>query len=147
MLITPTRFLLPFTAALLAAGFTASAQTGSAKTDTYLAEFRKENNRHADAMNKLQNDRLDAAKQHTDEAIDCSAIKGQAEHTACLEKATDNYRKAIRKIEKDENAERTLHEKNLNDLRSTMNAYCDRPDCVNSSPGQRTHCTNGTCSN
>lgn len=141
------RLLLPLTAALLAGAFAACAQTGSPQTDAYAAQLRKENSRHADVTNKLKNDRLDAVKQRVDDEIDCTAITGQADRIACMNKARDNYAKAERKIEKDENAERTLHDKNINNLQRTMNAYCDRPDCVNSSQGQRTHCTNGTCGN
>ena len=145
MPIMPVRLSLPFAAVLLAGAFAGYAQTGSPQTDAYLAQLRKENSRHADVTIKLKNDRLDAVKQRVDDEIDCTAITSQAGRIACMNKARDNFAKSERKIEKDENAERTLHDKNNNDLQRTMNAYCDRPDCVNSSQGQRTHCTDGTC--
>jgi predicted DNA binding CopG/RHH family protein len=144
MLIMPTRLLLPFAAALLAGAFAACAQTGSPQTDAYLAQLRKENSRHDGVTTKLKNDRLDAVKQRVDEEIDCTAITGQAQRISCVKKAADNYAKAERKIEKDENAERTLHQKNISDLQSTINAYCTRPDCVNSSPGHA-RCSGGSC--
>lgn len=133
------KYLLPLMTVLL--GY---AQTGSPQTDAYRDRLRQENNRHAGVMTKLRNDRLDAAKQKTDEEIDCSAIKSQPQRKTCLDTATDNYAKAIRKIEKDENAENTMHAKNINNLERTMDEYCTRPDCVNSPRGQ-SPCTGASC--
>ena len=145
MLTTRMRHLTALTAALLIGGFNSYAQTGSAQTDAYSAQLRNENRRHADVTTKLKNDRLDAQKQCIDEEIDCSANPSPAGRKTCQETPRNNLDKAIRKIEKDENAERTLHAKNLNNLERSMDEACTRPDCANGSPGQKNHCTDGSC--
>jgi hypothetical protein len=145
MFMTRRKCLLPLAALVMSGAFTSQAQTGSSKTDAYLAAFKQESQRHANVMTKLQNDRLEATKQRIDAEIDCRAMTSPASRKTCMDTAKTNYGTAIRKIEKAENDERTLHDVNDNNLRRTMDESCTRPDCANSSPKQRAPCTGTSC--
>jgi hypothetical protein len=145
-MIVQSKKSLVLTAAVLFGGALSSfAQTGSPQTDTYLANLKAENARHAAVNVQLEKARKDAVTQRTKAEIDCSSQTGTQRQT-CMNTARTNYDATIRNIDKQQTTEDGTHEKNVIALVHTTDASCARPDCANLPPAaQQPKCTGEGC--
>jgi hypothetical protein len=110
---------LVLTAAMLFGGALISfAQIGSPQTDTYLADLKAENARHAGVNEQLKNAREDAVTQRINAETDCSSQTGTQRQT-CMSTARTNYDATIRNIYKQQVTEDGTHQKNVNALRAS----------------------------
>ncbi len=121
-MIVQSKKSLVLTAAVLFGGaFSSFAQTGSPQTDTYLANLKAENARHAAVNVQLNNAGVDAVTQRKNAEINCSSQTGTQRQT-CMNTARTNYDATIRNIDKQQATEDGTHEKNVNALVHTTAA-------------------------
>jgi hypothetical protein len=109
----------------------------------------RENRRHSREMVKLQQERNNANRDFQIQANQCSNGSLPANYRKCIEEARNTLRAELSAIKDREITANTLYKNNMISIRDywqgQMNYPCNRPDCINNTPGQRPVCSGGSC--